>query len=142
MNDESNIQGSWTGTIVYGKRYLELENAILYFEMEIFQSGNTISGTSIDIAGPGTSPDSANISGTYAEGQIAFVKQYASLHYLKKAETIVDRRKAGFKIQYSGTFDKNAMAFMGDWTIKARFWFLGLIPFSRTAKGTWTMRRK
>ena len=43
-----NISGYWTGTITYGRGYKRLHGSVLYFEMNIIQDKETISGTATD----------------------------------------------------------------------------------------------
>ena len=59
-----NLNGRWTGVIVYGHKYRQLQGKNLYFDLEITQNNNEITGISIDTGGQGTSPDSAKITGT------------------------------------------------------------------------------
>ena len=142
MDDRLNMQGKWTGVIVFGKEYPEHIGEKLYFEAEIFQDGNMIRGTAIDSAGVGVSPDPTSISGTCSNNRISFIKQYSSMHFFNNGEVIVDKTKRGFKIHYTGEFDDNDMSFKGNWIIKSWAWILGIIPIRYINTGTWTMQRK
>ena len=48
-----NINGKWTGTIIYGKEYRVHQNKEVYFDLDINQDAEKIKGTAIDIGGFG-----------------------------------------------------------------------------------------
>lgn len=136
------IQGKWTGTIIYGKEYREYKGKELYFDLEIIQDTEKITGTSIDIGGVGMSPDSAKIIGTFVGTKINFIKQYSSYHYLDKGKTKVDKSKNGSEIKYSGNYDEHKQLFQGNWILKGRVKLFGFIPIKYSNTGMWSMKRK
>lgn len=136
------FNGNWTGTIVYGRKYRETHGKELYFDMALAHIGDHISGTASDTGGTGVNPDPAEINGVVTGNSIRFVKQYASYHYLIGGKSINDKSRKGPQIFYSGTYDAAQESFAGEWTIKGKARFLGLIPVNYTVGGTWTMRRK
>ncbi len=137
-----NLQGQWTGTITYGKEYRLHKNKQLYFDMELFQEREKITGTAVDVDGVGMSPDRAMIHGNFKDNTISFIKKYASRHYSVGGETKVDNSRLGPDIHYSGDYNEHQQRFEGIWTIRSRGWFLGFIPLKYTLTGTWLMRRK
>ena len=136
------VQGLWTGTITYGEKYKEYKNKELYFDLEILQEKNKITGNAIDIGGIGMSPDAARIIGTRQGKKIKFVKQYGSLHYYDKGHTKVDKSKSGKEIDYAGEYNDETQTFYGNWFIRERVYLFGIIPMNYILAGTWTMRRK
>ena len=138
-----NIQGQWTGTIIYGKGYTDHKNKELYFDLEVLQDNNHITGISIDTGGVGASPDSAKIVGTFANNKIAFIKQYSSWHYYSEGQIKIDKSISGPKIRYAGSYYERQEIFQGKWIIKGCIKkMFGLIPIRYRLKGIWTMRRK
>ena len=83
-----NINGKWTGTIIYGKEYRVHQNKEVYFDLDINQDAEKIKGTAIDIGGFGTNPDPAKIIGTVVDKKINFIKQYASNHTYKNGQIV------------------------------------------------------
>jgi hypothetical protein len=136
------VQGLWTGTVIYGKEYRNLKGQAMHFEMEIFQTGNRIHGNANDIHGTGTSPDTATIQGEISEKEINFIKQYKSTHYYNKGTTRLDKSKPGPEIKYSGCFDEKENIFKGEWILHGTFKLLGLIPIKYINTGTWIMKKK
>src|SRR4030095_2739846 len=112
------IQGEWTGVITYGSEYRKYRDKELFFEMEIVQNADRISGKAIDTGGVGVSPDAAIINGTFKDKKIDFIKQYASLHYYHNGNTKIDKSRSGFEISYFGEFNEFEQTFVGNWIIK------------------------
>jgi hypothetical protein len=137
-----NIEGKWTGTIVYGKEYGKHSNKELFFDLEIIQDSDKISGNAMDIRGAGSSPDPATINGTIDGTSIKFIKQYSSWHYYYKGATKVDKSRAGSEIHYSGQWMENEQRFKGDWIIYSKVKIFGIFPYKYHCTGTWTMFRK
>lgn len=136
------INAKWTGTIIYGEKYAELKGKELYFEMEIIQSGELITGTSVDIGGIGISPDSAIISGSLKANTISFIKRYNSFHYFDKGEIVVDKSKLGHEIYYTGLYNETQQTFQGTWEYRLRYKIFLILPRTYILGGTWSMRRK
>ena len=136
-----NIEGKWSGVIIYGKEYRKNEGKELYFEIDILQDGENINGTAKDLSGFGVNPDLAKFSGTLIDNKINFVKQYASFHYYVNDRHNRDTTKKGSKIYYEGCFNDEAQSFNGSWTIKGVFKLLGFIPYKYKNTGTWSMTR-
>ncbi|MES2516030.1 MAG: hypothetical protein V4580_17885 [Bacteroidota bacterium] len=137
-----NSTGTWVGTIIYGKAYTSTRGKELYFELELVQQQEYITGIAKDTGGTGTSPDAAEINGTFTDNKIDFVKQYATSHYFTPNGTQFDRSQKGHLIHYTGSFNPEENTFSGTWRIKNKVWFLGLIPLTKSSGGTWTMKRK
>ena len=137
-----NIQGHWTGIVVYGKTYRKHKFKQLIFEMDITQDSEKISGKANDISGVGVNPDPASIEGTFIDGKIKFVKQYPSFHYYDRGETKNDKSRLGGLIYYSGELEENAETLSGKWFIRDKIKIFGIIPISLSNRGTWTMHRK
>ena len=136
------INGNWTGVIIYGKEYREHENKELFFDAQINQKGNNFSGISTDTAGVGMNSDKAILNGTINDKQIEFIKQYDSYHYYYKEQIVIDRSRKGPIIQYKGIFDKGDNCFKGEWLIEMRYKLLFFIPLKYKCKGKWEMKRK
>jgi hypothetical protein len=138
-----NITGKWEGTITYGKEYQALQNKELFFDIDILQNNDKITGTSIDTGGVGTSPDSASIKGTMVGNEINFIKQYSSRHsYNRNGQTTIDKSQPGHEIKYTGFYDENKKSFSGSWTITVLNKILWVIPIKFSASGTWLMLKK
>lgn len=137
-----NIQGNWTGVIIYGKGYRENQNKELYFDMHIKQDAEKIYGEAFDTGGTGVSTDVAIIKGTFIQNKISFTKQYTHSHFYTDDEVIIDKSMPGHIIVYAGEFDESQQTFKGSWVITQKVWFFGIIPYRYTCRGTWTMYRK
>ena len=137
-----NISGYWTGTITYGRGYKRLHGSVLYFEMNIIQDKETISGTATDTGGFGSNPDPAHITGTIIGDQINFIKQYPSSLSFRKGEIRFDKSAKGPEIHYSGKHNETQNTLEGEWTIRMKYRFLGIFPFIYNFSGTWTDLRK
>jgi len=138
-----NLNGRWTGVIVFGNRYRQLQGKNLYFDLEITQDNNKITGTSIDTGGQGASPDPANIKGTIDDNFISFIKQYSSYHYYDlNGQVIVDRTRLGPEIFYTGLYNETENEFSGDWKLIHKLKLFGITLFKLSATGLWTMKRK
>ena len=138
-----NLNGHWTGVIVYGYRYRQLQGKNLYFDLEITQDNNEITGTSIDTGGQGVSPDPANIKGTIENNFINFIKQYSSYHYNDlNWQVVVDRTRLGSEIFYTGLYNEIENEFSGDWKLIHKVKLFGIVLFKLSATGSWTMKRK
>jgi hypothetical protein len=137
------ITGKWKGTIIYGKAYNALHDKKLFFEIDILQDNDKITGTSVDTGGVGTSLDAASIIGTMVENEINFIKQYSSLHsYSRDGQTTIDKSKPGPEIKYTGLYDENKKSFSGSWMMTVVHKILSVIPIKSSASGTWSMRKK
>jgi len=137
-----NINGKWTGTIIYGEKYADQKGQELYFDMDIIQEGELINGISVDVGGKGISPDSATVSGTFKTNIISFIKRYDSLHYFNKGKTVVDKSKPGHEIYYTGLYNETNKTFKGDWEYRVRYKILWIFPYTIVAGGTWNMHHK
>ncbi len=139
-----NFSGKWSGEIVFGPGYERHTNRRLYFELDLIQSGNEISGTAEDVGGYGQSPYPGTFKGKVENGEIEFVKQYLFAHQLINNEIIVDKSKPGFPITYTGKYEEANDTFSGDWIIKIPFKLFGIIPlgYSDYGSGKWSIKRK
>jgi hypothetical protein len=137
-----NVQGKWKGTIIYGKVYRSAANRELYFEAEISQMDEILTGTATDTGGLGVNPDPASIVGAVSGNRISFVKQYPTRHFMVGGKTIFNRKKKGPEIRYNGEFNPETQTFAGTWLIKQVTKLLGFIPITMEGSGTWTMERK
>ncbi len=136
------LNGTWTGTIVYGEKYMEFANKQLFFDLELHNENEIIRGTAIDIGGEGMSFDEASIYGKFNGKEINFVKQYSTLHYYENGEMKYDASQKGSLIYYSGHYNEQVQSFSGRWEFRIKykkFWF---IPMTYRAGGTWTMHKK
>ena len=142
--ENKDLTGMWRGTIVYGNEYRSHKGRELYFEAEIIQQGNEITGMARDTGGTGMSPDPAYISGSYQHPEINFIKQYSSFHYYsaKDGATKTDASQKGPQIKYTGIYNEQSNSFSGSWIIKAVVRFLWLFPVTLKTTGTWTMQRQ
>src|SRR5215213_5134974 len=111
------VQGKWTGVIVYDKVPRSHRGKEVYFEMDIYQDGGQISGEALDTGGVGVNSDPATINGTINDKKIAFVKRYSSLHYFQNGKSKVDKSRKGYEIFYLGEFDEQERMFKGEWTV-------------------------
>lgn len=137
-----NVQGKWTGTIIYGKEYRVHQNKEVYFDLDINQDTDQITGIAMDIGGFATNPDPAKIIGTVVGNGINFIKQYASRHTFKNGQTVIDKSRPGPEINYTGIYDESSNSFNGNWEITFTFKLFWLIPIRQSGGGTWSMRRK
>jgi hypothetical protein len=138
---EMNLTGQWSGTVIYGKEYRKHQHAELYFDLDIMQDHDKITGIAVDTGGVGVSPDPADITGTFAHGQMNFNKQYRSYHFYHRGGTKIDQSRSGNVIQYTGIFLEEKQVFKGDWYIEGRGRLFGIIPFKYKNTGTWMMKR-
>jgi hypothetical protein len=139
---ETNATGNWTGTITYGKGYTSTRGKELYFDLQLIQQQEFITGIAKDTGGTGMSPDPAEINGTFTANRIRFVKQYATSHYFTENGTRFNRSQKGHIIHYTGSFDPAKQTFAGEWRINYKTFILWIIPVTRFSGGTWTMKRK
>lgn len=144
MDFNKDHSGYWKGEIVFGKKYGSKEGTKLFFELELVQYMNQITGVAKDTEGEQVSPDEASINGTISDGEITFVKQYVHSHYLQEDGSLhIDETQPGHLIYYSGNYRKDSNSFAGTWRIKGRFKLFGIIPLSYNGgEGTWEMERK
>jgi hypothetical protein len=141
--EEIKIDGKWTGIISLGKKYRHHKGKELYFELNVNQEAKRFSGTSIDIAGFGVNPDPASIKGTIKNGQISFIKQYSSRHFINlHGEVKVFKNKPGPKIFYTGTYQEIEKTFKGNWVMPVKYRLFKIIPMVLKFGGTWSMKRK
>ncbi|MCE3226738.1 MAG: hypothetical protein K0S32_1289 [Bacteroidetes bacterium] len=137
------LNGKWSGTVVYGKGYGGYEGKELYFDFDLIQNGKEIAGTAFDTGGVGMSPDQAQLFGTFENNQFEFLKQYDSLHYYSnEGEVTVDKTQKGPLIKYSGIYNTNTDTFSGFWFMKVRVLILWIIPWTINCGGIWSLRRK
>jgi len=136
------VTGNWVGVITYGKEYRTHKGKELYFDMELIQQNENIRGISLDIGGAGISPRKASIEGSLKENAIEFIKQYATFHYYKNGETIIDNLRKGHAIKYSGLYNSDSQTFTGNWIIKGKVKLFGFIPINYQNTGIWSMKRK
>jgi hypothetical protein len=137
------MNGQWTGTIIYGKEYGDHQNKELYFDVDLIQNNKNITGKSIDINGVGMSPDPALIKGKIVSKKIQFIKQYLSWHAFENAGIKIDKSVKGPQIRYTGTYHEVNQTFIGNWTIIKKVKLFGIIPTEKSnGTGTWNMRRK
>lgn len=135
-----NLEGKWIGTLTYGESYGKWAGETLQFEMQLTEHNNLITGTSTDIQGWGLNPSPAEIRGEQSGNSITFIKQYRSFQLAGSPNLIIKRQK-GPEIIYSGVYIEDERSFQGEWTIKVKHTFFGLIPLNRRSSGTWTMER-
>jgi len=137
------ISGHWTGTIIFGKIYKEYQNKELYFDLELIQNNENISGKAIDIGGIAMNPDPAIINGKIVTNKIQFIKQYISHHYYENGAVKADKSKKGPEIRYFGTYNESDKTLSGDWEIILKVKLFGIIPIKIShGNGTWNMKRK
>jgi hypothetical protein len=137
-----NINGKWTGTIIYGQKYLEHSGKELYFDLDITQENESIKGIAIDTGGTGISPDAASISGSFSKNTVSFIKQYKNHHYYDKGKTVVDESRPGYEIYYTGIYDEAQKTFEGNWEYRVTYKILWIIPYKHVFGGTWNMHRR
>lgn len=144
MDFNKDHSGHWKGEIVFGKKYGRKEGTKLFFELEMVQYTNQITGVAIDTAGEVVSPDEAAINGTISGNDIDFVKQYVHSHYLLEDGSLhVDETQPGHLIYYTGSYREETDSFAGTWRIKGKFRLFGIIPIPYNGgDGTWQMERK
>lgn len=140
--EENKLTGTWLGTVVYGKKYGELSGEKLFFEMEILQNNETISGSAFDIGGAGMSLDPATLLGTFDEKKISFIKRYKTYHYRKGTEAIIDKSKPGLPIYYDGYYNETDKTFQGVWEYRISAKLFWIFPYKYAVGGTWSMQRK
>jgi hypothetical protein len=137
-----NIQGRWKGELTYGKMYRKHAGAKLQFEMDLFQNGNAISGTAIDVSGVGGNEFGATIQGQLNGNAIEFVKQYTFAHYYQTGgKTKLDKNRKGSEIGYTGAYNEAKQQFEGTWKIISKYKILGFIPYNFISSGSWEMSR-
>ena len=139
----SNLNGKWSGTIVYGDDYGEQSGKELYFDMELIQEKNRFKGSSTDIGGIGMSEDSSDINGTIRDNVISFVKRYIRYHHFANDGTVNYKSEPGPKIYYIGEYDETTNSIKGIWQYRIPIKFLTIITYKNIVfGGTWNMKRK
>jgi len=138
------VIGKWTGTIIFGKNYREHQNKALYFDLELTQNNEFITGKATDTGGIGVNPDPALINGKIVADKIQFIKQYESRHYFDNSgNVIIDKSKKGPEISYKGTYNAVDQTFYGNWKIVVKVKIFGIVPILiENGTGTWRMKRK
>ena len=129
------MNGKWSGVLLYGKMYRERENAELYFSIDLITTEeDEFEGTSNDLKGVGMNPDSAVVKGFVDENRISFVLQYKSMHRMNKDGGVdVDNDKPGPEIFYTGNFNHSRQEYEGDWAIERNS--------KSGGSGTWRMAK-
>ncbi len=137
-----NLDGKWTGELVYNNSFGVLANEKLLFVIEITQVNLEFTGTSFDIDGIGINPTAAVVKGFVDGDQINFVKEYKSsvknefntsffnTAYLKGAE-----------ISFSGVYDLASNAFEGEWVNLSDFLIFDPLALKALKGGSWRMSR-
>ncbi len=144
MDFNKDHSGHWRGEVVLGKKYQNMEGQKIFFDLEIVQYHNQITGVAVDVGGYGASPDEAAINGTISGNDIQFVKQFVHEHYFLEDGTLfVDKSRPGHLIYHSGNYREESGTFSGVWRNRGKFKLFGLIPiYFNAGEGTWEMERK
>lgn len=139
-----NLTGAWTGIIVYGNGYYGPDSKkVLYFDMDIIQQNEIITGSAIDTEGLYVNPTQATILGTFNDEAILFIKQYAGAYFIKDQELHFDNTTPSPEIYYSGIYNEQTHTFSGKWTFNKDEYLHGPISLDQPrGSGTWTMIRK
>lgn len=137
------LNGKWTGELIYDESFGQLANEVLFFVIEISRLGDEFKGVSIDVDGVGINPSEAKVIGFLDEGQINFVKEYKSIVKTDFNAPVFDHsNKQGGEISFFGTFNSLAKEFEGEWISLTDFvTFNNNVPGSFKG-GTWKMRKE
>jgi len=137
-----NLEGKWSGIIIYRSKHKKYNGEQLYFELVLEQEDRIFQGFSIDTKGLGAHSDPAKIKGKIDEKNISFVKQYPTLHFVGKDNRVkFEKSRKGSAINFLGSFDESKQIFSGEWNMNTKFYILGLIPWKLKQTGSWTMKR-
>ncbi len=136
------LDGKWTGELIYDESFGRLANEILFFVMEIRRKGDEFKGTSVDIDGVGINPSEAMIKGFLEEKHINFVKEYKTIEKTEFNSVVFNpSNKKGAEITFSGFFNAETGAFEGEWVSLSDFMsYNNDVPGSFRG-GSWTMRK-
>jgi hypothetical protein len=137
------INGNWTGTLIYGKSYSEdIVGKELTFELKISESNGDIIGSGRDVSGFGLNPSEFTIKGFIDEATISFIKQYKSNAYFDLDDKlIIDANEPSFEITYSGIYNEETNQFEGDWDILIEQKQFGDSWLDDEYVGTWVMAK-
>lgn len=138
------FSGKYIGTLWYGAGYPQNQrNSPLNFQMEIEEKGNWFTGTAMDLAGVGASPDEAKIEGIINGIHIEFNKVYKRLHWDDGNGNTIIEDGEGFPIYYEGTYNDDSSYYEGSWKYMGmrRFLFFFKRPAS-LGSGTFRLKKE
>jgi hypothetical protein len=136
------LTGTWTGIIIYGPEYGDIENEELFFSAELNCTDGIILGTSVDL-NEEYETGTATINGFLKNNLISFIKQYEfDSYYDETGKVIVDKSKKGPEINYQGQYDSIKNTIEGHWEIIYDVRKQGENLLEYVLTGTFRMKKK
>lgn len=137
-----NLNGRWTGKLIYGNSFGPLEHEALFFTLDLEQKGDEITGTLRDVDGIGLSPYEHKIKGFVDGTLINFVKAYQSpVLFEEPVGSEATEPRPDTEVSFSGTYDAATGEYEGEWIIVSGYILYGDVFFESDNGGTWRMRR-
>jgi len=137
------LNGKWEGILTLGKRYGKNIGKEIFYNANITQRENKITGITSDISGFGINPEPADIDGEIDEFKISFIKQYRIFHSMTITEKVkLDRTKKGAEIFFTGFFNDDTNSFEGGWSMSMTFKIFFIFPAKTKLTGVWTMKKQ
>jgi hypothetical protein len=137
------LNGKWTGELIYDESFGKLANEILFFVIDISRKGDEIRGVSVDVDGVGLNPSEATITGFLDEEKINFVKEYKTIVATEFSAAVFNpANRKGAEMSFSGSYNPAAKEFEGEWIS-----FTDFITFNNNVPGgfrggRWRMRKE
>ncbi|MES2681739.1 MAG: hypothetical protein V4635_17725 [Bacteroidota bacterium] len=137
------LNGKWTGELVYDESFGKLANEVLFFVLEISKKGDEFRGSSVDVDGVGVNPAEARIRGFSDGGKINFVKEYKAIIETEFNSAVFNpANRKGAEMSFSGSYNSTANEFEGEWISLTDFiTFNNNIPGGFRG-GRWRMRKE
>lgn len=138
------INGKWTGELVYGPNFGKLEHEALVFTLDVEQHGDEFIGISRDVDGVGINPYAADVDGFVDEEQINFVREYypPALFGYENGSVTATTGGPATEISFSGTYNAATGEYEGEWILLSDYTVYGNVFFDRNNGGTWRMKRE
>jgi len=137
------LNGKWTGELIYDESFGKLANEKLFFLIEINRLGDEFKGICFDIDGIGIYPSEAKVNGFLDDAQINFVKEYKSIVKTDMDSPIMNpANKRSAEISFSGTYNSFAGEFEGEWISLTDFVVFNNNSPGSFKGGTWKMRKE
>lgn len=139
---EPDINGKWTGKLIYGSNFGLLEHEVLFFVLDIIQEMDEFSGTSRDVDGIGISPFETRLKGFLEAGNINFVKEYQVPVLASPYHSAPIHEAQPTEISFSGSYNPMTEEYEGDWILLSEYVMCGNVFYEKENGGTWSMKRE
>ncbi len=137
------LNGKWTGELIYDESFGKLANEILFFVIDISWKGDEFRGVCVDVDGIGLNPSEARIRGFLEAEKINFVKEYKTIVATEFNSSVFNpANRKGAEMSFSGSYNSATKEFEGEWISLTDF-----ITFNNNVPGgfrggRWRMRKE